>query len=72
MAGWCESARTHAGLWSKVRSLAQHGEMIGAHDAWIAATCIARDLTLVTGNTREFARVPGLGIENWMTPSPFA
>ena len=63
MAGWCESARAHAGLWS---SLAPHGEMIGVHDAWIAATCIARDLTLVTGNTREFARAPGLGIENWM------
>lgn len=58
-----EVARAHAGLWS---SLAQKGEMIGVHDSWIAATCIARDLTLVTGNTREFERVPGLGIENWM------
>ncbi len=57
-----EVARTHAVLWS---GLAQKGEMIGVHDAWIAATCIARDLTLVTANTREFNRVPGLGIENW-------
>jgi tRNA(fMet)-specific endonuclease VapC len=58
-----EVARAHAGLWS---SLAQKGEMIDVHDSWIAATCIAHDLTLVTGNPREFDRAPGLGIENWM------
>lgn len=58
-----EVARTHATLWS---SLAQRGEMIGVHDSWIAATCIARNLTLITANTREFDRVPGLGIENWL------
>ncbi len=57
-----ETARAHAALWS---SLAQSGEMIGVHDSWIAATCIARDLTLVTGNLREFERVPGLRVENW-------
>jgi tRNA(fMet)-specific endonuclease VapC len=57
-----ETARAHAALWS---NLAQHGEMIGVHDSWIAATCIARDLTLVTANIREFNRVPGLRIENW-------
>ena len=58
-----EVARTHATLWS---SLTQRGEMIGVHDSWIAATCIARNLTLITANTREFDRVPGLGIENWL------
>jgi predicted nucleic acid-binding protein len=58
-----EVARAHAVLWS---TLAQRGEMIGVHDSWIAATCIARDLTLVTGNTREFNRVPGLAVENWI------
>jgi tRNA(fMet)-specific endonuclease VapC len=60
-----EVARAHAALWS---DLAQRGEMIGGHDAWIAATCIARDLTLVTANTREFNRVPGLRVENWLAP----
>jgi len=60
-----EIARAHAALWS---DLAQRGVMIGAHDAWIAATCIARDLTLVTANTREFDRVPGLRMENWLAP----
>lgn len=55
-------ARAHAALWS---NLAQQGAMIGVHDSWIAATCIALDLTLVTANVREFNRVPGLRVENW-------
>lgn len=59
-----EIARAHAALWS---GLAQKGEMIGVHDSWLAATCIARALTLVTANTREFNRVPGLRLENWLT-----
>jgi len=57
-----EVARAHAALWS---CLAQRGEIIGVHDSWIAATCIALDLTLIAGNTREFNRVPGLKVENW-------
>lgn len=60
-----EVARAHAALWS---DLAHKGEMIGAHDAWIAALCIARNLTLATANTREFSRVAGLAIENWLNP----
>jgi len=56
------AARTHAALWS---DLAQRGEMIGVHDSWIAATGIARDLTLITANMREFNRVPGLRVEDW-------
>jgi len=56
-------ARAHAGLWS---ALAQKGQMIGVHDSWIAATAIARDLTLATANVREFERVPGLKLENWL------
>ncbi len=54
--------RAHAALWS---NLAQQGAMIGVHDSWIAATCIALNLTLVTANVREFNRVPGLRVENW-------
>ena len=57
-------ARSHAVLWSH---LAQRGEMIGVHDSWIAATCIARDLTVITANTAEFQRVAGLKVENWLT-----
>ena len=39
--------------------------LIGPHDLWLAATCVAHGLTMVTGNVREFARVPGLEIEVW-------
>jgi tRNA(fMet)-specific endonuclease VapC len=34
-------------------------------DLLIAAQAVARDLVLVTGNLREFRRVPGLRCENW-------
>ena len=56
------AARVHAELWSQ---LARQGTMIGLHDSWLAATCIAHDLTLVSSNVREFERVPGLRIETW-------
>jgi tRNA(fMet)-specific endonuclease VapC len=41
------------------------GTMIGANDLFIAAHARCLGLTLVTNNTREFVRVPGLMIENW-------
>ena len=45
--------------------LKTNGIMIGANDLLIAAHARCLSLTLVTNNTREFIRVPGLGIENW-------
>jgi tRNA(fMet)-specific endonuclease VapC len=57
-------ARTHAAIWS---NLAANGQMIGVHDSWISATCIAHDLTLMTENVREFERVPGLRMERPVT-----
>jgi tRNA(fMet)-specific endonuclease VapC len=42
------------------------GRTIGPNDLLIAAHALALDLTLVTANTGEFARVPGLKIENWL------
>ena len=50
-------ARVHAEIWAQ---LAAKGEVIGAHDLWIAATALAHGMGLATGNTREFNRVPGL------------
>lgn len=41
------------------------GTPIGPYDLLIAGQALARDLTLVTGNTREFARVKGLRLEDW-------
>jgi tRNA(fMet)-specific endonuclease VapC len=43
------------------------GTPIGPNDFWIAAHALAENLILVTGNDREFARVPGLRVENWLT-----
>ena len=46
-------------------TLARRGEMIGAYDMLIAGQGLARDWTVVTANTREFARVEGLRLEDW-------
>jgi tRNA(fMet)-specific endonuclease VapC len=46
--------------------LRRAGTPIGPHDMLIAAQARARGFTLVTGNTREFERVPGLRVENWL------
>ena len=42
------------------------GETIGPNDLLIAAHARAAGLSVVTGNDREFRRVPGLGVENWL------
>ena len=55
-------ARAHAQLWAELR---RTGALIGPHDLWLAATCVAHGLTIVTANVREFARVPGLDLEVW-------
>jgi tRNA(fMet)-specific endonuclease VapC len=47
--------------------LAAAGTPIGSYDVPIAGQAKARDLILITRNVREFARVPGLQIENWET-----
>lgn len=44
------------------------GRLIGAHDMLIAATTLANDAILVTHNTGEFSRVPGLRLEDWTIP----
>ena len=46
-------------------ALEQHGTPIGANDLLIGATAVAHQLILVTHNTREFGRVPGLTVEDW-------
>ena len=46
--------------------LERKGTPIGALDTMIAAHALSQQSTLVTNNTREFARVPGLALENWV------
>lgn len=45
--------------------LERAGTPIGPNDLLIAAHALALDATLVSGDT-EFARVPGLKVENWL------
>jgi len=42
------------------------GTAIGPNNTWIAAEALHHKLVLVTNNTREFERVPGLRVENWI------
>ena len=44
------------------RYLKKRGQMIGQNDLWIAATGLVHDHSVVTRNTSEFARVPGLKV----------
>ncbi|HEY0796770.1 MAG TPA: type II toxin-antitoxin system VapC family toxin [Acidisarcina sp.] len=46
--------------------LKRTGGLIGANDLFIAAHARCLGLVLVTNNTREFERVPGLRVENWV------
>ena len=45
--------------------LAKTGKPIGPYDLQIASIALANNLTLITHNTSEFSRVPGLLIEDW-------
>lgn len=47
-------------------TLEQAGTPIGSNDLLIAAHACALDLVLVTGNVKEFSRIPDLLIENWL------
>jgi tRNA(fMet)-specific endonuclease VapC len=46
--------------------LERAGTPIGSNDLWIAAHALALGCILVTANVREFRRVPGLKVENWL------
>lgn len=48
-------------------TLSARGELIGGNDLWIAAHARSLNAHLVTGNFREFSRVPELSVENWHT-----
>jgi tRNA(fMet)-specific endonuclease VapC len=57
-----------AETYGRVRAALEHaGTPIGPLDSLIAAHALAAGLTLVTNNEREFHRVAGLRIENWLT-----
>jgi predicted nucleic acid-binding protein len=47
------------------RYLATNGLLIGTNDLWIAATALAFGKAVVTRNSREFERVPGLEVRRY-------
>lgn len=52
-------ARAHAEIWAE---LERAGNLIGAHDLWIAATALSHGMDVATTNARDFKRVPGLTV----------
>jgi tRNA(fMet)-specific endonuclease VapC len=46
--------------------LKEAGTPIGANDLWIACHALAQEAVLVTNNLREFQRVSGLKLDNWV------
>ena len=55
-----------AAIYGEIRSkLEGQGTPIGSLDTLIAAHALSLDVALVTNNTREFERVPGLKLDNW-------
>ncbi len=53
--------------YGKIRAdLERKGQVIGNMDMQIAGHALALDLVLVTNNTREFERVEGLALDNWV------
>ncbi len=59
-----------ARAYGRVRNqLRLDGKPIGPNDMLIAATAIALQATLVSGNMHEFQRVKGLRLENWYESS---
>lgn len=49
-------------------ALEKAGQTIGVNDLHIAAHARSEGLIVVTNNTGEFARVPALQLENWISP----
>jgi tRNA(fMet)-specific endonuclease VapC len=61
-----EFGDTAAVYYAEIRAdLKRRGALIGANDLFIAAHARALEITLVTNNTDEFARVNHLKVENW-------
>ena len=61
--------QTAADNYAKVRFyLKTQGNIIGNMDMLIAAHALSTNSVLITNNTKEFERIPGLKLENWTLP----
>ena len=63
---WDDQAMWHYG--EQKAKLKKSGTQIGEMDLLIGCQALALGATLVTNNTREFERIEGLKLENWVTP----
>jgi len=62
--GFSIDAAKHA---ARIRyQLRKQGAPIGAYDIQIAAVAMAEDMVLLTNKTKEFKRIDGLKLENWV------
>lgn len=48
------------------QALSSKGQIIGSNDLWLAAHARANNWIMVTNNEKEFSRVDGLKVENWV------
>ena len=61
---WSRAAAEH---YAEIRAdLKKRGQLIGANDLLIAAQARSLNAAVVTNNTKDFRRVKGLKVENWM------
>jgi tRNA(fMet)-specific endonuclease VapC len=59
-----QAAAAHSGqVWAALKA---RGQPIGPYDVMIAGHARSAGLALVTNNSREFERVPGLLVERWV------
>jgi tRNA(fMet)-specific endonuclease VapC len=58
-----------AGKFGEVRAqLLDQGQPIPSFDLMIGSTALVHRLTIVTHNTRHFAKIPGISLEDWTVP----
>ena len=54
-------------LYAKEKArLRRSGKMISDFDLFIGCTAISNNLIMVTDNTKEFERIKGITLENWI------
>jgi tRNA(fMet)-specific endonuclease VapC len=49
-------------------TLLKQGISVSRLDLLIASVALAHNLTLVTHNTADYQNIPGLGLDDWLTP----
>jgi tRNA(fMet)-specific endonuclease VapC len=57
------AAQHHGQIWAELETA---GQVCGAHDMQIGGHARSQGLIVVTNNTREFQRMPGVRVENWV------